>query len=97
MKLTTVAAAVLSFVVMVAAASKKYIVTFPNGTPAHVVDAALAELEAGGAKLLHRYTLIQGFAVESPEETMEDYKVKVQNVSENQPVIEEDQVVTIQS
>jgi len=37
--------------------------------------------------------LIRGFAVESPEETMEGYKIKVQNVSENQPVIEEDQVV----
>ncbi|KAI5852232.1 hypothetical protein BZA05DRAFT_444770 [Tricharina praecox] len=97
MKLITVAAALLSFAVMVAAANKKYIVTFPNNTSSQVVDDALAELVAGGAKLLHRYSLIQGFAIESPEETMETYRVKAQSLSENKPSIEEDQVVTIQS
>ena len=55
MKLIAVAAALLSFAAMVAAARKKYII-YPTGTHSSTVDLALVELEAGGAKLLHRYS-----------------------------------------
>ncbi|KAI7886794.1 hypothetical protein K492DRAFT_189895 [Lichtheimia hyalospora FSU 10163] len=48
--------------------SSNYIITYPNDTPDHVLEAKATAIEASGAKIKHRYNAaIKGFAVEVPD------------------------------
>ncbi|KAL7275334.1 hypothetical protein RUND412_001736 [Rhizina undulata] len=76
---------------LVAAADKKYVVTYPDNTPQTVIDKAMADVKARGGTITHVYNLIKGFAATMPEESVA--AVTAQDVSGYKANIEEDKVV----
>ncbi|KAI5837426.1 hypothetical protein DFP73DRAFT_568040 [Morchella snyderi] len=75
-----------------------YVVTYNPDTPDSVVDQDIAKAKENGAIITHRYHIIKGYSVDSPDGMdalnfvhADDYANK-----QYQPTIEEDQVVTTQ-
>ncbi|KAI8978954.1 hypothetical protein BDB01DRAFT_798723 [Pilobolus umbonatus] len=51
--------------------SSTYIVTFKKDTPQDVIDKQIADVEASGATVKHRYnSAIKGFSVEVPDDVI---------------------------
>jgi len=74
------------------AQQKSVIVSFPNDTPAHVLDQAKAAVLAAGGVITHEYKIIKAFACTASSKAFDT--VNELSVGFN-PVIEEDQIVTI--
>ncbi|GLI72466.1 hypothetical protein PoHVEF18_000643 [Penicillium ochrochloron] len=69
---------------------KSVIVTFPNGTPARVIDQAKDSLVAAGGVITHEYR--NGFAAEAPVNALQT--LSTQDAA-YKPTIEEDKIVTV--
>ncbi|KAJ5443662.1 uncharacterized protein N7458_007534 [Penicillium daleae] len=70
---------------------KSVVVTFPNGTPARVIDQAKDSLVAAGGVITHEYHLFPGFAAEAPVNALQT--LSTQDAA-YKPTIEEDKIVT---
>ncbi|WEW61824.1 hypothetical protein PRK78_007320 [Emydomyces testavorans] len=71
---------------------RSVIVTFPDDTPASVVEAAKKAITDAGGSITHSYNLIKGFAAEATTSSLNT--VAALGVG-YPPMIEDDQIVSI--
>ncbi|KJX96235.1 hypothetical protein TI39_contig692g00002 [Zymoseptoria brevis] len=72
--------------------TQQVIISYPNNTPASVLEGAKkAILDAGGV-ITHEYSLIMGFAAKVPAKVLESVQAMGQ---EHNVLIEQDQIVSI--
>ncbi|KAG8701551.1 hypothetical protein FRC09_005293 [Ceratobasidium sp. 395] len=78
--------------------TKRYIVTFKDDAPKSEVDKAIADLEAAGGKVTHRYDggVLNGFAAEIPDVHMQSLQQSSLQPGSQIEAIEPDGVATIQ-
>lgn len=70
-----------------------YIVTFKKDTPDDVIEKHIAQTEASGAKVKHRYnSAIKGYSVEVPDDAVSTLSFKHEDVE----YVEADGEVTTQ-
>ncbi|KAF3394457.1 hypothetical protein F1880_005560 [Penicillium rolfsii] len=79
-------------VALAAKSLKSVIVSFPDGTPARVIDQAKDSLVAAGGIITHEYHLFPGFAAEAPVTALQT--LSTQDAA-YKPTIEEDKIVSI--
>ncbi|KAL1932177.1 hypothetical protein VTP01DRAFT_9233 [Rhizomucor pusillus] len=73
--------------------SSHYIVTFKKDTPDDVIEKHIAQTEASGAKVKHRYnSAIKGYSVEVPDDAVSTLSFKHEDVE----YVEADGEVTTQ-
>ncbi|EFW22479.1 conserved hypothetical protein [Coccidioides posadasii str. Silveira] len=90
--LTVIFSFLFSAAMAASAQHKSVIITFPSETPDSVVQQAKDAIKANGGKITHEYNLIKGFAAEAPSVAMDAVSALG---TEYPPVIEDDQIVTI--
>ncbi|ETI24050.1 hypothetical protein G647_03419 [Cladophialophora carrionii CBS 160.54] len=73
-------------------AQKPVVVSFPDDTPASIIDMAIAEIEKDGGIITHEYALIKGFAAKVSEVTLNKISAMAEAYA---PYIEDDYVVKI--
>ncbi|EEA23016.1 hypothetical protein EYB25_005778 [Talaromyces marneffei] len=71
---------------------KSFIVSYPENTPDWVLNEAKKAITAAGGWITHEFILFKGFAAKAPSSVIETIQTSSNNFP---PVIEEDQVVTI--
>ncbi|KAL2066455.1 hypothetical protein VTL71DRAFT_2526 [Oculimacula yallundae] len=95
MKLTVFSVLALATAALAATMPQKsVIISWPDSTPGHIVDEAMSAIKAAGGMITHEYKLIKGFAAKCPPKALQELQVAS---NEYQMVIEEDQMVSINS
>jgi hypothetical protein len=84
--------AFVASILAVTAPQKPVVVSYPEDTPASVIQNAIEEIKKDGGTITHEYALIKGFAAKVAEATLD----KISTMSEKfAPYIEEDVIVRI--
>ncbi|KAI9845653.1 MAG: hypothetical protein M1837_004627 [Sclerophora amabilis] len=73
---------------------KAVLVSYSNDTPDSVLSQAKDAIIKAGGVITHEYSLFKGFAATAPAKALEAIKVAG---SQYNPVVEEDQVVSVQN
>ncbi|KAF2765310.1 hypothetical protein EJ03DRAFT_331065 [Teratosphaeria nubilosa] len=72
--------------------SKQYIISYPDGTDASVIQQARKAIEDAGGVIEHEYTLIKALAVKASTTMLETVQAMG---TEHNVLIEEDQTISI--
>ncbi|KFY44592.1 hypothetical protein V494_01407 [Pseudogymnoascus sp. VKM F-4513 (FW-928)] len=86
---------ILSLLALASAAAqpqRQVIVSYPDNTPANVLEAAMDEIRAAGGVITHEYKVFKGFAAKASVKALETVQAMG---SEYVALIEEDAVVSI--
>ncbi|KAL8911401.1 MAG: hypothetical protein Q9172_007681 [Xanthocarpia lactea] len=76
-----------------ASAQRQVLITYPHDTPPSIVESAKKAILATGGKITEEYSLIKSFAATLSSEAIDTINSLS---SSHKPIVEDDQIVTIQ-